>query len=64
LQAETANLNREQGGIVLRFETALPVRGSRWTLHLGQLTVDNIKINIPEKTIVLKEQQWHTQLIQ
>jgi hypothetical protein len=64
LQAKNINLNREQGGVVLRFETAPPVRDSRWTLHLGQLTFDNIKITIPEKIIVLRGQQWHTQLIQ
>lgn len=64
LQAETINLNGEQGGIVLRFATALPGQGSRWALHLGQLTVDNIKIDIPEKIIVFREREWHTQLIQ
>ncbi|WP_156293723.1 hypothetical protein [Serratia oryzae] len=60
LQAETINLNGEQRGIALRFETALPARGSRWTLHLGQLTVDNIKIDIPEKIIILRGREWRT----
>lgn len=46
---------------MIRFDTASPVSGSRWTLHLGQLRIGNINISIPEKTVILRPREYYLQ---
>lgn len=52
------------GGVDLRFDTPPPERGSRWTLHLGKVTIGDTDVEIPEQTIILRARQWYTVPVQ
>lgn len=64
LQSGAANLNQKKGGVNLRFDTTPPAPGSRWILHLGQVTIGDIRIEIPEKTIILRGREWYSRRLQ
>lgn len=64
LQMGATNLNRDRGGVNLRFDTTPPVPGSRWILHLGQITIGDIQIEIPNETIILRKREWYTRPVQ
>ena len=58
-QKGTTNLNRNGGGVNLRFDTTPLEPGSRWILHLGTITIGDMQIGIPDKTIILRKREWY-----
>lgn len=61
---DPSNSGGMYGGVDLRFDTAPPEAGSRWILHLGKVTIGDMDVEIPERTIIVRARQWYTVPVQ
>ena len=61
---DPSNSGDSFGGINFRFDTPPPNAKSRCVLHLGQVTVGDVGVEIPEKVIIVRGRQWYSVPIQ